>query len=102
MKTTFLNGDMKKKVYIKQPEESPSSEGKHFLCKLKKSIYDLKQASRHCNIKFYDVISPFGFIENVMDQCICQKVNGSISAFFFYVNHMLLATNDKGLLHETK
>ena len=38
-----------------------------------------------------------------MDQCICQKVTKSKICFLvLYVDDILLATNDKGLLHEVK
>ena len=38
-----------------------------------------------------------------MDQCICQKVIESKICFLvLYVDDILLATNDKGLLHEVK
>ena len=38
-----------------------------------------------------------------MDQCIYQKVSGSKICFFvLYVDDILLATNDKRLLHEVK
>ncbi|RVX01886.1 Retrovirus-related Pol polyprotein from transposon TNT 1-94 [Vitis vinifera] len=87
---------------MKQPEGFSSSGGEHLVCKLKKSIYGLKQASRQWYLKFYDVISSFGFMENIMDQCIYQKVSRSkICSLVLYVDDILLATNDKGLLHET-
>ena len=38
-----------------------------------------------------------------MDQCIYQKVNGSKICFLIlYVDNILRATNNKGLLHEVK
>uniref|UniRef100_A0A2N9G0L4 Integrase catalytic domain-containing protein n=1 Tax=Fagus sylvatica TaxID=28930 RepID=A0A2N9G0L4_FAGSY len=46
VKTVFFNGDLEEEVYIKQPEGFPSSDGEQLVCKLKKSIYGLKQASR--------------------------------------------------------
>jgi len=45
VKMTFLNGDLEEEVYIKQPKGFPSSDGENLVCKIKKSIYDLKQAS---------------------------------------------------------
>ena len=46
VKTTFLNGDLCETVYMKQPEGFEENGEKHLVCKLKKSIYGLKQASR--------------------------------------------------------
>ncbi|KAL0298745.1 UNVERIFIED_CONTAM: Retrovirus-related Pol polyprotein from transposon TNT 1-94 [Sesamum radiatum] len=46
MKTTFLNGDLEEEVYMSQPEGF--SHDSDLVCKLNKSIYGLKQASRQC------------------------------------------------------
>ena len=103
VKTVYLNGNLKEEVYTKQLEWFSSSGGEHLVCKLKKSIYGLKQASRQWYLKFHDVISSFGFVENITDQCIYQKVSGSKICFLvLYVDDILLATNDKGLPHEVK
>ena len=45
VKTNFLNEDIKEEVYMKQPKGFSSTDGEHLVCKLKKSIYGLKQAS---------------------------------------------------------
>ena len=45
----------------------------------------------------------FGFKENTVDRCIYLKVSGSKFIFLIlYVDDILLATNDLGLLSETK
>ena len=63
----------------------------------------LKQASCQWYLKFHNVISSFGFMENVMDQCIYHKVSGSKIIFLvLYVEDILLASRDLGLLHEAK
>ena len=73
------------------------------VCKLKKSIYGLKQACRQWYLKLHDVISSFGFEENIMDQCIYQKISVSKICFLIlYVYDILRATNDRGIMHEVK
>ena len=103
VKTIFLNSDLEDEVYMKQPEGFSFREGEHLVCKLKKSIYGLKQASRQWYYKFHGVSTSFGFVENPMDQCIYQKVSGSKTCFLvLYVDDILLATNDKGMMHGVK
>ena len=103
VKIAFLNGELEEEVYMKQPEGFFSNQGEHLICKLKKSFYILKQASRQWYLKFHDVISSFEFEENIMDYCMYQKVSGSKICFLnLYVDEILLATNDRGLMHEVK
>ena len=42
VKTVFLNGDTEETIYMVQLENFESKESKHLVCKLNKSIYDLK------------------------------------------------------------
>ena len=72
-------------------------------CKLKKSIYRLKQASRQWNLKFDQVIKKFGFKENDVDNCIYTKIkSGKFIILVLYVDDILLASSDKRMLHKTK
>ncbi|MGV7988917.1 reverse transcriptase domain-containing protein, partial [Mycobacterium kansasii] len=64
VKTAFLNGDLNENVYMLQPEGFAATDSEHLVCKLKKSIYGLKQASRQWYLKFHEVISSYGFVEN--------------------------------------
>jgi hypothetical protein len=102
VKTAFLNGNLEEEVYMDKPEGFLLNEKEHMVCKLNKSIYGLKQASRQWYLKFNDTITSFGFKENIVDQCIYLKVSGSKFLFLIlYVDDILLASSDLGLLHET-
>ncbi|KZV52170.1 hypothetical protein F511_07125 [Dorcoceras hygrometricum] len=103
VKTTFLNGDIDETIYMVQPENFVLGDPKNMVCKLKKSIYGLKQASRQWYHKFHEIILSFGFEENLIDHCVYHKFSGSKHIFLvLYVDDILLATNDIGLLHQTK
>ena len=103
VKIAFLNGSLKEEIYIDQPNGFSIEEKEHMACKLKKSIYRLKQASQQWYLKFNDTITSFGLRENTVDQCIYLKVSGSkFISLILYVDDILLASSDLGLLHETK
>jgi hypothetical protein len=101
VKTAFLTGDLQDSVYIVQPEGFVI-EGKEYMgCRLKKSIYGLKQASRQWYLKFDEVIKKFGFAENQVDNCVYIKIKGSIFIILvLYVDNILLESNDTNLLYE--
>ena len=44
--TAFLNAELKEEIYMKQPDGFPVKGKEHLVCKLKKSIYCLKQSPR--------------------------------------------------------
>ena len=48
VKTTFLHGDLDEEIYMKQLEGFILMGKKELVCKLKKSLYDLKQSPRIC------------------------------------------------------
>ncbi|RVW92863.1 Retrovirus-related Pol polyprotein from transposon TNT 1-94 [Vitis vinifera] len=103
VKTAFLNGNIDETIYMVQPENFESNDSKQLVCRLKRSIYGLKQASRQWYRKFDQVITSFGFKENTVDQCIYLKFSGSkFIILVLYVDDILLASSDVGLLHETK
>ena len=103
VKTAFLNGNLSEDVYMTQPEGfvDPKNAGK--LCKLQKSIYGLKQASRSWNLRFDEVIKGFGFIKNEEEPCVYKKASGSALVFLvLYVDDILLIGNDIPMLDAVK
>ena len=82
VKIAFLNGNLHEEVIVKQPEGFVGKGKEHITCKLNRSVYGLKQASRQWYLKFDEVITEFGFKENTIDQCIYLKISGSKFIFF--------------------
>jgi len=72
VKTAFLNGNLKEEISMMQPEGFIVKNQEHMVCKLKRYIYGLKQASRSWNIRFDQAIKSFGFEQN-LDEPLCTK-----------------------------
>ncbi|XP_037467123.1 60S ribosomal protein L13a-like [Triticum dicoccoides] len=72
----FLNGNLTKDVYMTQPEGFVDPKKSSMLCKLQRSIYGLRQASRNWNIRFNEGVKEFGFIKNYCDHCVFKKPLG--------------------------
>ena len=103
VKTAFLNGDLDDDMYMEQPIGFVEVGKENLVCKLNKSIYILKQASRQWYLKFDRIITQNGFKENAVDRCIYLRFSGSSYIFLvLYVDDILLASNDSDLLIETK
>ena len=79
-------------MYMEQPTGFTKVGKEDLVCKLNKSIYDLKQASRQWYMKFDRIITQNGFKENTVDICIYLRVSGSSNIFLvLYVDDILLA-----------
>ena len=73
VKTAFLNDNLEEAIYMMQLEGFIAKNQEHMVCKLKMSIYGLKQASRSWNIKFDQAIKSFGFEQNLDEPCVYKR-----------------------------
>ncbi|KAJ9553286.1 LOW QUALITY PROTEIN: hypothetical protein OSB04_017331 [Centaurea solstitialis] len=103
IKTAFLNGKLTEDVYMEQPEGFEDPKNPNKVCKLLKSIYGLKQASRSWNLHFDERIKEFGFAKSEFEPCVYTKFSGSIITFLvLYVDDILLIGNDVPTLQSVK
>ncbi|GJX24935.1 retrotransposon protein, putative, ty1-copia subclass [Tanacetum coccineum] len=103
VKTAFLNGHLSEEVYMEQPEGFVDPKYPNHVCKLKRSIYGLKQASRQWNKRFDDEIKKFGFTQNRDEPCVYLKASGSyIAILILYVDDILLMGNNIPMLQDVK
>ncbi|TYK25815.1 gag/pol protein [Cucumis melo var. makuwa] len=99
VKTAFLNDNLEETIYIQQPEGFiiPGQEQK--VCKLNRSIYGLKQASRSWNIRFDIATKSYEFDQIVDGPCVYKRIiNNSVAFLVLYVDDILLIGTDVGLL----
>ncbi|GJW74099.1 retrotransposon protein, putative, ty1-copia subclass [Tanacetum coccineum] len=103
VKTAFLNGRLDEDIYMEQPEGYVNPKYPNRVCKLQRSIYGLKQASRQWNKRFDEEIKRFGFTQNRDEPCVYRKASGSDVVFLIlYVDDILIMGNNIPKLKEVK
>jgi hypothetical protein len=92
VKTTFLHGDLDEEIYMEQPEGFVQDHNKRFVCKLKKSLYGLKQSPRKWYKKFDSFMVSQNFTRSEYDHYVYSKsLNGIFIILVLYVDDMLVA-----------
>ncbi|GJS68447.1 retrovirus-related pol polyprotein from transposon TNT 1-94 [Tanacetum coccineum] len=97
VKSAFLNGKLKEKVYVKQPPGFESSEFHKYVCKLDKVLYGLKQELR----VWYETLSTFlihnKFVKGRIDNTLfIYKTKGDVLLVQVYVDGIIFGlTNYK-------
>ncbi|KAL0457750.1 UNVERIFIED_CONTAM: Retrovirus-related Pol polyprotein from transposon TNT 1-94 [Sesamum latifolium] len=99
----FLNGFIEEEIFMDQPEGFTAVGEEQKVCRLQRSIYGLKQASRNWNTRFDEVIRGYDFIKNDYNPCIYNKISGnSVVYLVLYVDDILLIENDVKMLCDNK
>jgi hypothetical protein len=99
VKKTFQHGDLEEEIYMKQPKGFVVKEKKDLVCKLKKSMYGLKQSSRMWYKKNDTYILGLVFMRNKEDHCVYFKLIGDHLIYLvLYVDDMLLIGNNKEII----
>ncbi|PSE80603.1 hypothetical protein C7G70_19195, partial [Acinetobacter baumannii] len=103
VKTAFLNGWLDEDIYMVQPDGYVDEAHPDFVCKLKRSLYGLKQSPRMWNQTIDKFMLELGFKKCEADHCIYVKRNDQDMIFVaLYVDDLILASNNDELLKSTK
>ena len=101
--TAFLNGTLEEEVYMRQPEGFEVNGKEHLVCKLKKSIYGLKQSPRCWNTALDTELKKMGFAQSPNDPCIYYKnMEGEMLFLRVYVDDIIIAGKRETNLNEIK
>eukprot|EP00253_Pinus_taeda_P005098 PITA_05098 len=103
VKSAFLNGVLKEEVYVEQPLGYEKKGEEHKVCKLKKALYELKQAPR----AWYNRIDSY-LLDNDFDKCEGEPIvyikekDGKILIVVLYVDDVIFTGNDDQLIKNFK
>ncbi|GJY44575.1 retrovirus-related pol polyprotein from transposon TNT 1-94 [Tanacetum coccineum] len=101
VKMDFLNGELKGKVYVSQPEGFVDQDNPSHVYKLKKALYGLKQAPR----AWYDMLSSFlisqRFFKGAVDPTLFTRHAGNdILLVQIYVDDIIFASTNTAMCDE--
>eukprot|EP00794_Sanderia_malayensis_P016556 gene16556-biopygen13988 len=108
VKTAFLNGKLQEEIYMAQPEGCIDESNPDLVCKLKKSLYGLKQAAYCWNVEIDTFLKKSGYKQSAADSCIYTKVQprkdgkSSFIILALYVDDILISSNDPQMLEAEK
>lgn len=101
VKGAYLNGILKEKVYMRQPEGYDDNTG--HICALVKTLYGLKQSGREWNAEFDGKLKKFSFNHLRSDPCVYIKRDGNdVIIITIWVDDLLLFAQSDKLMEQTK
>ena len=102
VKTAFLNGEFEE-IYMDQPDGFVANGQESKVCKLLKSLYGLKQASKQWHEKSDRTLTYAGFVVNEADKCVYyQYGEGEGVILCLYVDDILIFGSSLKVIEEVK
>eukprot|EP00253_Pinus_taeda_P020355 PITA_20355 len=102
VKSAFLHGDLHEEIYMEQPIGFIQTDSS-LVCRLKKSLYGLKQASRAWYAKMDSFLLESGFSRCYSDNTVyTKKVGNSLIILVLYVDDLILTGSDPNLIKHVK
>ncbi|CAL9011599.1 unnamed protein product [Prunus brigantina] len=85
VKNAFLHGDLKEEIYMDLPPGIPVTSKEGVVCKLRKSLYGLKQSPRAWFGRFAASMKKFGYVQSNSDHTLFLKRHkGKLTALIIY------------------
>lgn len=90
--TAFLYGDLEEEIYMALPEGLTSTGAVGNACRLKKSLYGLKQSPRQWNRKIHEALLELGLEQSQVDPCLYFRQDNGVQLYVaLFVDDMLIA-----------
>jgi Reverse transcriptase (RNA-dependent DNA polymerase) len=103
VKNAFLHRDLMEEVYMEIPPGFGTTQTIGKVCRLKKSLYGLKQSPRAWFDRFRKVMISLGYQQINADHTVFSRQHGGhITMLAVYVNDMIITGDDEGEIAQLK
>ena len=105
VKTAYLNAPIDCEIYVKQPDgfEIDGKNGEKLVCKLKKSLYGLKQSGRNWNNMLHKHLIDENFEHSLADPCVYYIITEeSVTIIIIWVDDIIIAASSESLVNKFK
>ncbi|KAJ9701816.1 hypothetical protein PVL29_006965 [Vitis rotundifolia] len=96
IKNAFLHGDLAEEVYMEQPPGFVAQGESGLVCRLRRSLYGLKQSPRAWFDRFSSVVQEFGMLRSTTDHSVFYHHNslGQCIYLVVYVDDIVITGSD--------
>jgi hypothetical protein len=103
VKLAFLNGELKEEVYVVQPTGFVKQGQEHKVYRLKKALYELRQALRAWNIKLDSTLKRLGFVQSPLEHGLSARGIGSARLLVgVYIDDLIIVGSTAKVINDLK
>ncbi|RVW17874.1 Retrovirus-related Pol polyprotein from transposon TNT 1-94 [Vitis vinifera] len=104
IKNAFLHGDLAEEVYMEQPLGFVAQGESGLVCRLRRSLYGLKQSPRAWFSRFSSVVQEFGMLRSTADHSVFYHHNslGQCIYLVVYVDDIVITGSDQDGIQKLK
>ncbi|RVW42679.1 Retrovirus-related Pol polyprotein from transposon RE2 [Vitis vinifera] len=104
IKNVFLHGDLAEEVYMEQPPGFVAQGESGLVCRLRRSLYGLKQSPRTWFDRFSSVVQEFGMLRSTADHSVFYHHNslGQCIYLVVYVDDIVITGSDQDGIQKLK
>ena len=98
VKTAYLNAPIDCEIFMEQPEGfvKMGGNGEKLVCKLKRSLYGLKQSGHNWNKLLHEHLETNKFKQSYVDNCVYTRNDGKVIVLV-WVDDIMIAAKDESL-----
>ena len=104
IKNAFLHGDLADEVYMEQLLEFFAQGESGLVCRIRRSLYGLKQSPRTWFGQFMSMVSEFGMTRSIVDHLVFyhHMSSGQYIYLIVYVDDIVIMDNDQDGIQRLK